>query len=110
MRRRGAQLNLSTEHSAAPSQDHIPLELTRAGSALALSVASDSSVPEPGPEPSALQRVEQILAGLDQPVTVQQLRKLCGLRTTTVCSCLAQLAEAGAVTHDSRGYQLNLAL
>ncbi len=110
MRRRGAQLTLSTEHRAAPSQDHIPLELTRAGSALALSVASDSSVPEPGPEPSALQRVEQILAGLDQPVTVQQLRKLCGLRTTTVCSCLAQLAEAGAVTHDSRGYQLNLAL
>jgi hypothetical protein len=33
------------------------------------------------------------------------LRKLCGLRTTTVCSCLAQLAQIGVVTHDSRGYQ-----
>ena len=55
---------------------------------------------------SALQRVEQILAGLDQPVTVQQLRKLCGLRTATVCSCLAQLADNGMVSHDSRGYQL----
>jgi hypothetical protein len=110
MRRRGAQLTLSTEHRAAPSQDHIPLELTQAGSALALSVASDSSVPEPRSEPSALQRVQQILAGLDQPVTVQQLRKLCSLRTTTVCSCLAQLAETGVVTHDSRGYQLNLPL
>jgi hypothetical protein len=110
MRRRGGQLTLSTEHRAAASQDHIPLELTQAGSALALSVASDSSVPEPGSEPSALQRVQQILAGLDQPVTVQQLRKLCSLRTTTVCSCLAQLAQTGMVTHDSRGYQLNLAL
>jgi hypothetical protein len=108
MRRRGAQLTLSTEHRAAASQDHIPLELTQAGSALALSVAADdSSVPEPGNEPSALQRVQQILAGLEQPVTVQQLRKLCSLRTTTVCSCLAQLAQTGVVTHDSRGYQLN---
>ena len=110
MRRRGAQLTLSTEHRAAPSQDHIPLQLTQAGSALALSVANDSSIPEPGSEPSALQRVQQILAGLDQPVTVQQLRKLCGMRTTTVCSCLAQLADNGVVTRDSRGYQLNPAL
>jgi hypothetical protein len=66
------------------------------------------SVPEPGNESSALQRVQQSLGGLEQPVTVQQLRKLCGLRTTTVCSCLAQLAaQTGVVTHDSRGYQLN---
>jgi AAA domain-containing protein len=108
MRRRGAQLTLSTEHRAAASQDHIPLELTQAGSALALSVAADdSSIPEPANEPSALQRVQQILAGLEQPVTVQQLRKLCSLRTTTVCSCLAQLAQTGVITHDSRGYQLN---
>jgi hypothetical protein len=110
MRRRGAQLTLSTEHRAAASQDHIPLQLTQNGSALALSVANDSSIPEPGSEPSALQRVQQILASLDQPVTVQQLRKLCGLRTATVCSCLAQLAETGIVNRDSRGYQLNPAL
>src|ERR1700745_1619119 len=110
MRRRGPQLTLSTEHRAAPSQDHIPLQLTQAGSALALSVASDSSIPEPGSEPSALQRVEQILAGLDQPVTVQQLRKLCGMRTTTVCSCLAQLADNGVVSNDSRAYHLKLPL
>ena len=111
MRRRGAQLTLSTEHRAAASQDHIPLELTQAGSALALSVAADdSSVPEPGNESGVrqtLQHVQQILAGLEQPVTVQQLRKLCGLRTATVCSCLAQLVETDVVIRDSRGYQLN---
>ena len=111
MRRRGAQLTLSTEHRAAASQDHIPLELTQAGAALALSVVADNcSVPEPGSESGGrqtLHRVQQILAGLEQPATVQQLRKLCGLRTTTVCSCLAQLAQTGVVTHDSRGYQLN---
>src|SRR6516165_6052510 len=107
MRRRGAQLTLSTEHRAAASQDHIPLQLTQVGSSLALSVATDAPIAETPCEPTALQRVQQILAGLDQPVTVQQLRKLCGLRTATVCSCLAQLADAGVVTRDSRGYQLN---
>ena len=110
MRRRGAQLTLSTEHRAAASQEHIPLQLTQAGSALALCVASDSPIAEPASEPSTLQRVQQILAGLDQPVTVQQLRKLCGLRTATVCSCLAELANTGAVTRHSKGYQLNPAL
>jgi len=110
MRRRGAQLTLSTEHRAAASQNHIPLQLTQTGSALALHVASDSSLAEPDSEPSALQRVQQILAGLDQPVTVQQLRKLCALRTATVCSCLAELGETGVVTRHSKGYQLNLAL
>jgi hypothetical protein len=110
MRRRGSQLTLSTEHRAAASQDHIPLQLTQTGSAFALCVVSDSSIAEPDAEPSALQRVRQILAGLDQPVTVQQLRKLCGLRTATVCSCLAQLTDTGVVTRDSKGYQLNQAL
>jgi hypothetical protein len=107
MRRRGAQLTLSTEHRAAASQDYIPLQLTQDGSALALSVASESCIPEPGSKPSALQRVQQILASLNQPITVQQLRKLCGLRTATVCSCLAHLAETGMVSRDNRGYQLN---
>jgi RecA-family ATPase len=35
MRRKGSLLTLTTEHRAAPSQDHIPLQLTQAGSALA---------------------------------------------------------------------------
>ena len=85
-------------------------DLKNAEVGLALSVASDSSIPEPGSEPWALQHVERILASLDQPVSVQQLRKLCGLRTATVYSCLAQLAKTGIVTRDSRGYQLNPAL
>jgi hypothetical protein len=109
MRRRGAHLSLSTEHRAVLSLDHIALQLTQAGSALALSVVADSSAQEPSSEPTALQRVQQILTGLNQPVTVQQLRKLCGLRTATVCSCLAELTDTGVVTRDSKGYQLNLA-
>jgi hypothetical protein len=45
---------LSTEHRAADSQDHIHLQLTQTGSALALCVSSDSSIDEPDSEPSAL--------------------------------------------------------
>ena len=51
MRRKGSQLTLSTEHRAAASQDHIPLQLTQSGSALALTVLERSSTPDPIPHP-----------------------------------------------------------
>jgi len=105
MRRKGSQLTLSTEHRAAPSQDHIPLQLTQSGSALALSVL-DRPVSEPGVEPTPLDRVRQTLAELHEPVPVQQLRKLCGIRTAAVCSALEELSQLGEVSRDARGYQL----
>ena len=105
MRRKGSQLTLSTEHRAAPSQDHIPLQLTQSGSALALSVL-DRPVSEPGAEPTPLDRVRQTLAELHEPVPVQQLRKLCGIRTAAVCSALEELSQLGEVSRDARGYQL----
>lgn len=105
MRRKGSQLTLSTEHRAAPSQDHIPLQLTQSGSALALSVL-DRPVSEPGAEPTPLDRVRQTLAELHEPVPVHQLRKLCGIRTAAVCSALEELSQLGEVSRDARGYRL----
>lgn len=112
MRRRGDALTLSTEHRAAPSQDHIPLQLTQTLSALALSVLSQAQPQpqQPNPEVSAMDRVLQALAQLSEPASVQQLRKLCGIRTATLCSCLAQLSQQGVVRHDAKGYQLKLPL
>lgn len=110
LRRRGDALTLSTEHRAAPSQDHIPLQLTQSLSALALSVLSEAAPPTPNPEVSAMDRVLQALAQLSQPASVQQLRKLCGIRTATLCYCLAQLSQQGVVRHDAKGYQLKLPL
>ena len=109
MRRRGSQLTLSTEHRAAPSQDHIPLQLTQAGQSLALSVLGPS-LPQPDAEPSALVRVRQTLAGLHQPVPVAQLRKLCGLRTAAVCSALAELSALGELDRGPAGCLLKLPL
>ena len=106
MRRRGSQLTLSTEHRAAPSQDHIPLHLAQPGPALALAGATDVAS-EPAPE-SVAQRVRRVLADLKEPISVQRLRQLCGLRTSTVCAALAELSDQGLVCHDNRGYQLKL--
>jgi biotin operon repressor len=106
LRRKGSQLTLSTEHRAAPSQDHIPLQLTACGSALALSVL-EHTVSEPSSELTSVQRVRQSLAPLQEPVSVQQLRKLCGMRMAAVCTALQQLSELGEVSRNQRGYQLN---
>jgi hypothetical protein len=107
LRRKGNQLTLSTEHRAAPSQDHIPIQLTEAGSALSLSVV-ERSHPQTAAEPTVIQRVRQALTQLNEPAPVQQLRKLCGMRTAAVCSALGELSKLGEVSHDPRGYQLKL--
>ena len=111
--RRPVSLVRRTQGGCLPRPHSPSTDPKQTGSALALCVASDSSIAEPDSQSGGrqtLQRVQQILTGLDQPVTVQQLRKLCGLRTATVCSCLARLVKSGVVTRDSKGYQLDLAL
>jgi hypothetical protein len=109
MRRKGPQLTLSTEHRAAPGQDHIPLQLSQSGSVVALKVV-DRSLVEPEAVPTPTQRVRQALAQLQEPIPVQQLQKLCGIRTAKVCSALAELSTKGEVVRDARGYQLKLPL
>jgi hypothetical protein len=109
LRRKGSQLTLSTEHRAAPSQDHIPLQLTQAGPALALAVL-DHPLTEPTSAPTAVERVRQTLAQLQEPASLHHLRKLCGMRTAAVCSALAQLSSNAEVVRDARGYQLKLPL
>jgi hypothetical protein len=109
MRRKGAQLTLSTEHRAAPSQDHIPLQLTQAGPALALAALDKPPLAEPKTQPTPIERVRAALAQLQEPVfSVQQLRKLCAIRTETLCAALEELTQQGELSRNSKGYQLNL--
>jgi hypothetical protein len=109
MRRKGSQLTLSTEHRAAPSQDHIPLQLSQSGSVVALKVVERASV-ESEAAPTSTERVRQALAQVGDPIPVQQLQKLCGIRTAKICSALAELVTQGKVVRDARGYQLKLPL
>jgi len=106
LRRRGDQLTLTTEHRAAPSQDHIPLQLTQTDKALALALVKAPAASATPGEPSPLEKVRQTLAQLQAPVTGQQLRKLCAMRTATLCDCLEQLHQRQQITHTSQGYQL----
>jgi hypothetical protein len=109
VRRKGSQLTLSTEHRAAPSQDHIPLQLTQAGSALALAVLPEQLASLPKAEPTPVERVRAALAQLQEPVfSVQQLRKLCAIRTETLCAALEELTQQGELSRNANGYQLNL--
>jgi hypothetical protein len=105
MRRKGAQLTLSTEHRAAPGQDHIPLQLTQTGPALALAVVASAPAP-PDTSPTPAQRVRQALAGLSQPASQRHLRDLCGMRTAVLCSALGELSASGEIVRDATGYQL----
>jgi hypothetical protein len=110
MRRKGSQLTLSTEHRAAASQDHIPLQLTQSGSALALAVVPEQLASAPKTEPTPVERVRAALAQLQEPViSVQQLRKLCAIRTETLCAALEELTQQGELSRNAKGYQLNLA-
>ena len=109
MRCKGSQLTLSTEHRAAASQDHIPLQLAESGSVVALKEGEGSLV-EPEVAPTPTERVRQTLTQLQEPIPVQQLQKLCGIRTAKDCSALAELAAQAQVIRDARGYQLKLPL
>jgi hypothetical protein len=109
LRRKGSQLTLSTEHRAAPSRDHIPLQLASSDSAVALTVVEASTV-QPATPPPPIERVRQVLAQLQEPTPVHQLQKLCGIRTATLCSALAELSTQGEVVRHARGYQLKLPL
>ena len=109
MRRRGDELTLTTEHRAAPSQEHLPLALTQSGAALALALTRPNpAAPANKSSASPSQRVRQALGELSEPVPVQRLRQLCGMRTADVCAALAELSEQGLVSRDARGYQLKL--
>jgi hypothetical protein len=72
MRRRGDELTLSTEHRAAPSRDHIPLELAQDGSALSLSLLHPGQIEPSAPAPaqraqkSPAERICETLAPLEE--------------------------------------------
>ena len=108
LRRRGESLTLCTEHRAAASRDDIRLRLAEEGEALSLSLCSpDEAEGTTGrSQPSPEQRVVEALAQVDRPVSLSQLRKLCAMRTASVCAALGELTETGIVIKQSEGYQL----
>lgn len=110
LRRHKQSLTLTTEHRAAPSADPFAVQLAENGPALALCVLGATSAPPVTPASTPADRIRDALAGLDRPVPVQQLRKLCSMRTSTLCDSLAELTRQGLVVREAGGYQLRLRL
>ena len=105
LRRHGEHLVLSVEHRAAASVDDVTLELIKEGPALALGTREASPPADPQPV-SPAERVLQVLQATPLPLSAQELRKLCGIRTATFCETLAALRREGRVTHNPDGYRL----
>lgn len=115
LRRSSTDLLLSVEHRAAPCQDNIPIELGANGSALALAVKtseselSTASKPRVTPRQDPCRRVIQAMEKLNGPVSIQQLRKICRIRTATLCQTLNILKDQGTVIHGPDGLSLTTA-
>jgi len=72
LRRNGQQLQLSIEHRAAPGIDGLLLTLKANPPALALEVIDQQPAAAPATQPSCAQRIEQVLADAQQPLTQKQ--------------------------------------
>ena len=109
LRRNSQHLTLSIEHRAAPGADKVPLALRANAPALALEVIDQASVTEPHDhaQPSSLQRIEQILAETNGPVSQRQLRDAARMRSSHVAEVLAKLTATGRVIRAADGYRLN---
>lgn len=105
LRRKAQGLSLSIEQRAAPSRGHVPLALVENQDALALSIVDVPAEEETKPA-SARERVLQELTLSEQPLSTQQLRKRCRIRTATLCETLAMLGRQSRVTHGPQGYSI----
>ena len=104
LRRKAQGLSLSIEQRAAASRNNIPLALSDESDALALAV-----IEEPAVEPqsaSVHQRIINVLAEAKRPLSTQQLRKQCRIRTATLCNTLAELGRQGTINHGPKGYSI----
>jgi hypothetical protein len=110
LRRKGTQLVLSIEHRAAAQEADVSLHLHGEGPALALRPQEAPAPAAVEPPPASVE--DRVLAALrtsPAALSTQQLRKLCGLRTTTLCQALHDLRSAGRLAHGPDGYTLAMA-
>lgn len=110
LRRHKETLSLCTEHRAAASREDIRLQLIEEGGAPSLSLRSDDEPNDQSgrrqSDPAPRQRVLETLAKLDRASSLQEIRKLCAMRTASVCAALSELREQGIVMKQPRGYEL----
>jgi hypothetical protein len=105
LHRSGNRLQLSVEHRAAASHNGIWLQLHENGSAAALQLCDDPCPPPPS-TPQHRSPDERILDALSEasaPLPMAQLRKRCGMRTSTLCALLRRLTQQNRVRRSEHG-------
>jgi hypothetical protein len=102
LRRKAEELELTIEHRAAPSEAGIAVELRTDGPRL---VRSASTADEP-PATTPAEKIEAALRDLTEPISLNQLRSLCRMRTVTISEALASLVDDGRVEKTPSGYSL----
>jgi hypothetical protein len=107
LRRNGQHLHLSIEHRDAPGADRLQLALRANSPALALEFIDQPQPSEPPVQPSALHRIEQILAEAKTPISQRQLRDAARIRASQVAEVLAKLIADGRVSRSADGYRIN---
>jgi hypothetical protein len=110
-RGRNDLLHLSVEHRAAPSLDGLRVQLEARGEALALRLIEVEEEPDPGradnrPAPSAIERVERVLAQRSTPLSIRQVRQASRMRMNRVGQALETLVAHGRVIKNSDGFRL----
>lgn len=106
LRRREEQLFLAIEHRAAPSRSGISLELRAQNDALALAVSDAPAVLPNTAAPALDEQIRAALQGASEPLSVADLRRICRVRTSTLCDTLNELTASGRLRKAERGYQL----
>ncbi len=103
LRRRHETILMTVEHRAAPGLADLDIELTDSGNGAALQLRQqepDGARPQP---PTPEQRIVQVLADADAPLSLRQVRDRVPTRNTTVATLLAKLVQEGRVAQDGPG-------
>ena len=102
LRRRKGHITLTVEHRAAPGLNDVEIELADDGKGPALRLrrpAPDKALPEPH---TAEQRIVEVLAEAEMPLSQAQIRKRAAARNATVSATLQQLIREGRVERASK--------
>jgi len=111
LKRQGERLHLTVEHRAAPSGEEMLLELDASGQGLALHPIDPPSDGEHlDLAPSALERIEQVLASSSRALSQRELRDACRMRAHTVGQALTALIDSGRALRTGDGYRLTRTL
>ena len=103
LRRRKGQIVMTVEHRAAPGLTDIELELADDGQGTALRLRHDTAPDDAPHTDTAQQRIVQVLADAQSPLSQRQIRQRAATRHTTVGTILSKLVREGRVEHHAAG-------